>query len=643
MIIQALVRHYENLADDPGSELAPFGYSVQKVAFVIVLEKDGRLFDIQDAREDAPVPAGKAANPKLAKTKKVARRLVVPALPGRTVSVAPGFLCDTPAYVLGFAGEAKASKPERVRECFDAFRDRHLRVKGAVKDAAFAAVCTFLEHWTPLAMRSRPASERALLEEIASGGFGVFKLRSADEYVHERPAVRACWETLHGDASDTGRSKHPSVGDPHAAFIAPTLLDGRTEPLARLHEPAIKGVVGAQTSGAKLASFNCDAFESYGKRQTYNAPIGTRDAFRYCTALNALLADPRHRVRVGETTVVFWTARPGGDRSDAAPGGQSGPALDFLAACIAGMGPQDATLLSRLGGALALARRGQWADLGDPATEFFILGLSPNASRLSVRFWIRSTVGEVFTHLREHMDALDLDGAPERFTPPNLQQVVRETVMAKSGWPDEDRVPPRLVENLARSVLLGLPYPPSLLGAIVQRARADGWVNHAARAESRHVVAHRRACIIAACLRRANPSMEIPMSLDETLADQAYRLGRLFAALDTIAEDASARNVNRRDKYFASASANPSTVFPRLMRLSTFDLKKLGAENAGWRIARERLLQGICDGIDPRNPFPAFLPLAEQGKFCIGYHQQRQALFTRKDSEPAADPAAATV
>lgn len=125
------------------------------------------------------------------------------------------------------------------------------------------------------------------------------------------------------------------------------------------------------------------------------------------------------------------------------------------------------------------------------------------------------------------------------------------------------------------------------------------------------------------------------MSLSEDHPEPAYHLGRLFAVLDKIAEDASDRRVNRRDKYFASASANPATIFPRLLRLSTFDLKKIGAEKPHYRVAHERRMQAICDRIET---FPPLLDLRRQGLFCLGFYQQRQDLFTSKEepSEPAA-------
>lgn len=51
------------------------------------------------------------------------------------------------------------------------------------------------------------------------------------------------------------------------------LATGEKTEIARIHR-GIKGVPGAQTSGAALVSFNAPAFESYGKEQSYNAPVG---------------------------------------------------------------------------------------------------------------------------------------------------------------------------------------------------------------------------------------------------------------------------------------------------------------------------------------------------------------------------------
>lgn len=605
MIIQALCELYDRLEranPSAGSTpLAPFGYSVQKVSFVIVVDRDGTLHSIEDARTTDAPEEGSKRKPRL-----VPRTLVVPAVPGRTVAIEAGFLCDTSAYTLGVAGEAKvgakAADTERVRRCFDAFRERHLAAEPEIGDPGFKAVCSFLRSWRP-----EQAADHPRLLEVA-GGFGVFQLRGTEEYVHESERVRAYWAEHNGGSETTNSDE--STRDTIVPE-AQSLVTGRVEPLARLHEPAIKGVVGAQTSGAKLASFNPSAFESYNKSQTYNAPVGVRDAFRYCTALNYLLASERHRVRLADTTVVFWTESPA--------------AIEIFGQLVGGSGGQNEALLTGLRRWAESARRGLSTELGDAATPFYILGLSPNASRLSVRFWIPSTLGDVMTNLAVHVDALALEGEPEGYLVPTLQQIARETVPAKAGWPDEDRIPARLIGELGRAVLQGLPFPASLLGAIVARVRTDGWVNVKQRTESGARVGHRRACIIAACLRRREK--EVPMSLNESHPDPAYHLGRLFALLDTVAEDASDRKVSRRDKYFSAASANPVTVFPRLLRLSMHDLKKFPPENAGFRIGRERQIQAICDRIDA---FPSTLTLDEQGLFCLGYYQQRQDIFTRK-------------
>ncbi|MBX3384949.1 MAG: type I-C CRISPR-associated protein Cas8c/Csd1 [Phycisphaeraceae bacterium] len=617
MIIPALCDLYRRLEhagdDNADALLAPHGYGVVKVSFVVVLNTDGTLHAFEDARRTEELNATSKRKPRV-----LPRSLVVPEIPGRTVAIAPGFLCDKTEYLLGLAPPPKpggrAVDPRRVAECFAAFKQRHLSAEADINDAGFSAVCAFLKKWDP-----STAAEHPLLSEVA-GGNGVFQIRNRLEFVHESEAVRAYWAdqlAVGSDAEGGDPSEDRAAAD--RATSAPSLVTGRSERLARLHEPAIKGVVGAQSSGAKLASFNCPSFESYGKSQTYNAPVGVEDASRYCKALNYLLVSDRHRVRLGETTVVFWT--------------ESQRALMLFGQVIAGHGGgQDEALLSALAMWGSGARRGLPSDLGDPGQPFYVLGLSPNISRLSVRFWIGSTVGGVFEHLAQHAAALTLDGAPNGFQLPTLTQIARETVMAKNGWPDEDRIAPRLIGELGRAVLLGLPYPASLLGSVVQRVRTDGWVNADKRTEGERTIGHRRASIIAACLRRAVTPKEVPMSLNEQHPAQAYHLGRLFALLDKVAEEGSGGSVNRRGKYFASASANPVTVFPRLLRLSNFDLNKFGGESGGLRVMRERQLQQICDHL---REFPSFLPLPDQGLFCLGFYQQRQSFFTPKSGNEA--------
>ena len=575
MILHALNDYYERLLADPESEVADYGYSRQQVSFCVVVENDGSLVEVQDARiEDA-------------KGRSRPRSLVVlgnSKPPGAGIN--PCFLWDNAAYALGHKPDDP--KPERTRDSFEKFRERHLAAESEIDDPEFAAVCRFLENWDPAR-----AEEQTVLKDLASG-FGVFRLRGAKHYVHERPAVKKWWSA--GIAATDGEN----------GLAGQCLVTGDTGPIARLHEPKIKGVFGGQSSGALLVSFNLDAFDSYGKSQSANAPVSEVAAFRYCTALNRLL-DPAagRRLSIGDTSVVYWTAKPS-------------PAEAWIAEMLnPSMKAEDETQLNQVRSILDAIARGVFPpEFGDPKTRFYILGLSPNAARISVRFWQPSTLEEFIENLHKHYRDLDIVRGPNDQPHPPPWRLLRETVR------DAKDIPDILEGSLMRSILTGQPYPHMFLAALLRRIRADR--------EVRFV----RAAAIKAFLIR-NYAQEIPMALDPNRPEPAYQLGRLFAELERSQEEAL-RGINDtiKDRYFSAASATPASVFPRLIRMNQHHLGKLEKPK---KIYREKRIQAIAGHVDE---FPPHLSMRDQGLFAIGYYHQRQDIFTKKEPKEQAPPAA---
>ncbi len=580
MILNALVDYYNRLEADPEEHVAEFGFSRQKISFVVVLDPNGSLSAIQDARQD---DGGRL----------VPRLLVVPGQakpPGAGIN--PGFLWDNTQYMLGF--KADDPKPHRTLRAFEAFRDRHLVIESEINDESFSAVCRFLQDWAP-----DKAAGHSDLAEIGVA-FGVFRLVGRQEFVHERPKVRSYWV------------KQIAADDDMP--LAPSLISGEVQPIARLHEPKIKGVRGAQSSGATLVAFNADAYESYGKSQSFNAPVGVEDAFKYCTALNRLTMKRDRQVHLGDTTVVFWSDKPTAFEEEAF--GVFEPIRNA----------EDTATLDRLKGFCnRLRRASEGASFDDGDVPFYVLGLSPNAARVSVRFWLTSTVQQFAERLGQHLADMDLAGAPPTMPPITLQRVIDQTAR------ERDEIQPLLGGAVLQAVLSGGPYPQSLAAAVLRRIRADG--------QTGGVNGHIRAAILKAYLARkarlTNQQETIAMSLDKNCPRAAYHLGRLFAALEKTQEDAlgGELNVTIKDRYFSSASANPVAAFPRLLRLHAHHLDKLGAEKRGLKITREKLIQEICDHINTADGFPAHLPLDEQGLFFIGYYHQRRDFFVSKKTE----------
>lgn len=579
MILQSLNQLYDRLVADPAYEIAQPGYSSQKISFAVVLQPDGRLHGIQDIREEK----GK---------KRIPRQLLVPGQSKPSGSgINPCFLWDNAFYIFGYTDDP--DKQERAHKACQALRDRHLAVESEIGDSAFSAVCRFLESWRP-----EQAEQHPELQELASS-FGVFQMIGDTQYVHERPAIQAWWSQQQQASNEQSRLM--------------CLVTGELATPARLHEPKLKGVNGAQSSGAALVSFNCDAFTSYGKDQSLNSPVSEEATFRYCTALNGILSGPRsdkHRFSVGDTTVVFWTERPT-------------VAEDWLSDLLGGnldVAAQDEAALQQTKVLLQALRKGggELNLLGDdPQTPVHLLGLAPNAARLAVRFWHTGSLGELFDRLKAHHDDLRIvrqhEAGSKRPDPefPPVWMLLRETARETKD------IPPLLGGALMRAILEGTSYPNALANAVMRRIRADRNVNYL------------RAAMLKAWLtRKPNRQGEIPVSLDTERKDPAYRLGRLFAALEKTQEDAQPGiNATIRDRFYSAASATPAVAFPRLLRTYQHHLAKLVP---GAKVKREKLVQEIVDGLDT---MPAHLNLEDQAQFAIGYYHQRKALFTKSETE----------
>jgi CRISPR-associated protein Csd1 len=597
MILQRLAEHYDRIAasNKDETQLAQSGFSRQKISFCVVLNPDGSLNQFKDER-------------KTSGSKSIAREMNVPGQgkpSGQGLN--PCFLWDNAAYTLGWSADPDPDKTARAALTFDSFRKKHLELEARIANPAFTAVCTFLRDWSP----EQACKHDDELKEKATN-FGVFKIAGELRYVHEAVFLPDEYHEQ-TDASQTGATR------------AMCLVSGAIEEIARLHEPKIKGVGGAQSSGALLVSFNASAYESYKKSQSYNAPVGETTTFKYANALNYLLSQRDRLITLGDSTVVFWADHPNNILEDALSEMFSEPLPNEEPAV-----EEDEERVQQARLLLNQLRDGTCANPIEPdgqSTRFFLLGLSPNASRISVRLWVEADAAELQERLSKHLKDVALDGDRE-----DRLLTLRRIVAATGRWDEKkskfntENVSPQLAGDLARSVLTGAAYPQSLLATMIRRIHSDGEVAYAR-------VAAIKGCLIRNSRLRGNP-LEGSRMLDKNNDDAAYCCGRAFALLEMIQKDSVEGELNRtiKDSYFTAASTTPSLVFPRLCRLSQHHLAKL---DTCMRIHRERQFGEVINKI--RNTFPRLLSLDDQGKFVIGYFHQRQDLYTsKKDKEEGA-------
>lgn len=584
MILQALTDYYRRKCDDPdpAQRLPAFGLEQKEIPFILEISAAGELLQLRDTRE-------------LHGKKKVARTYRVPMGVKKTSGVAANLLWDTLEYVLGVDTKGK---PERVAEQHAAFRARMAAMPEAARqDAGIQAVLRFLDRMDLAQLERQPAWSDAL----ESNAVMSFRLQGDMDLVCQRPAV------VHAALNVTTDDDAPQ---------AMCLVTGEQAPVERLHA-SIKGVWGAQTSGANIVSFNARAFESYGKteRQGENAPVSRAAAFAYTTALNHLLRkDSPQRMQVGDASTVFWA-----ERQDP---------FETIFGDIFQDNPDAST--DKVEALLNAVHSGHWGPM-DKDLRYHVLGLAPNAARISIRFYHCITLQELGQRIAQHFDDLALVRGPYDARYPSLFRLLTAVALQNKA----DNIPPNLGGAVVDAILGGpnVPYPSLWLNAAVGRCRAE------------HTVNYLRAAAIKACLNRQQrhaalsspplaPEKEFLPMLDLSNTSPAYRLGRLFAALEKIQEEASpGLNATIRDRYYGAASSTPVAVFTTLLRLKNAHLKKL---SPGRTAAFEKLLGEV---LGPVTDFPKHLPLPDQGRFALGYYHQRQDFFTKKtDDNPSNNP-----
>lgn len=584
MILQALYSYYQRLLARGAEGLSPFGYSPEKISYEILLALDGSVVAVNDIRK----VNGKKPLPCL---------MGVPQPPKRASNISPCFLWDKTSYVLGTSASSKRADKEHA-----AFKLLHQECLAATDDAGLQAFLAFLAAWSPARFDKPPFHA-----EMLDANF-VFRLDGEARYLHERPAAQVIRARLLGGAGED------------AAVLAPCLVTGQTMPVARLH-PSIKGVMGAQTAGASIVSFNLESFTSYGKSQGDNAPVSEQAAFAYTTVLNHLLRRSEHnrqRLQIGDTSVVFWA-----EAEDAGQAEQAELTFELLL----NEPPSDSQEAARLRNVLDQVAKGRPLSELDPrlqeGTRMFVLGLAPNASRISIRFWEADTLGGFARKLADHERDFRIEPLPWK-TAPAARRVVLATVPNREGaMPKMDDAFNNLAGEFMRAVLSGGLYPRSLLANTIMRIRADGNLSGLRAAICKGILARERRLGM-----RHHPE-EVPVSLDKESVSPAYRLGRLFAVLEAAQRSALGGQVNAtiRDRYYGAASATPAAVFPVLLRNTQNHLGKLRKEKPGWAVNLEKDIREIVDGLP--ESFPRSLPIEDQGRFAIGYYHQSQARFAK--------------
>ena len=603
MILQALTSLYEALA--PKGEVPKEGWSREKISFALGIDENGDLLRITPLFKPGDMPKEKK--------KEEPQKMMVPIKVGNK---SPKFLWGNSGFILGAAND---KTPEKAKECFERNRQFHHQLLDKVDSPAAKAILNFFDGWEP-----EKTTENELVAQYASELLGSANMvfRFNGKFVHEIPELSAAWQTHYG-AAQTEKEQ--------------CLITGMLDAIPETH-PLIKGIQGAQSSGAALVSFNESAFCSYKKKQNQNAPVGKYAAFAYTTALNHLLEDRKNVHRIGDASVVCWAENADKQYED------------FAADLFFGDGDGDQSdeqWLSALQASVELLAKGlpcRELDL-DPERKFYILGISPNAARLAVRFFYCDSFGNIVKNIKAHYDRLEIVRPSYDKFPIlplwKLLSATNRTIKKKndngtnaerSDSEDSDKSKDKTQNSamagaVARAVFSGGRYPASLLECTFLRIKAE-----------RNITRERAAIIKAYYLRNPNekcPKEVLTVSLNENSKNIPYTLGRLFSVYEEIQKEANLRNpgtpgINTtiKDRYFGSAAAMPATVFPILSNLAQKHLRKLSDEQ---RVCLDKKVMTLKSVLGEQ--YPAHMSLPEQGSFDLGYYHQTQARYTKKEDK----------
>ncbi len=577
MILQALTSLYEALAQK--GEISKEGWSREKISFALGIDENGDLLRVTPLFDTVDGPKGK--------TREVPQKMTVPIKVGNT---SPKFLWGNSGFILGTAND---KTPEAAKDCFKRNRDLHHEVLKGIEVPAAKAILSFFDRWEP---------EKTLENELVTSCAGellgkanmVFRFNG--KFIHEIPQLAAAWQAHYGEtAKERGQC----------------LITGALDAIPNTH-PLIKGVQGAQSSGAALVSFNASAFCSYNKEQNQNAPVGKYAAFAYTAALNHLLADRKNVHRIGDAAVVCWAENADKQYEE------------FAADLFFGDGDGDQSdeqRLSALQASVELLAKGlpcRELDL-DPERKFYILGISPNAARLAVRFFYCDSFGNIVKNIKAHYDRLEIvRPSYDKYPMLPLWKLLSATVNPSA----KDKTPNSAMAGaVARAVFSGGRYPASLLECTFLRIRAE-----------REITRERAAIIKAYYLRNPNekcPKEVLTVSLNKDSKNVPYTLGRLFSVYEEIQQAANPGiNTTIKDKYFGSAATMPATVFPILSSLAQKHLRKLSDAQRVYLDKKVMTLKSVLG-----EQYPAHMSLPEQGSFDLGYYHQTQARYTKKEDK----------
>ena len=582
MILQALYEYYQRKAIDPESQIAPEGWEWKPIPFIVVIDMNGKFLQLKDTRENE----GK---------RKIPKQYLLPRGIGRSGSDSwkiANLFWDHYGYVLGLSRDDSAKSKKMAQKQLTSFIKKLQELPGYVKGVP--DVVAVLNFYNKKEYGKISDAEIQDCQKIAGCNL-MFHVDGHERILIDNPEIKTYIDSLlvTDEVLDNDNKEKAPV------YEAVCLITGQKGPVQRKHA---RTPINKDTKSFIAIQKN-SGYDSYGKQQAFNCPISPSAEFAYTTALNTLLKSKNNRIQISDSTVVFWAQ-------------QKARGYDFesnFAWYLTSSKDDPEKGVQAIRGLYDSLHSGN-VPL-DEGNRFYVLGLAPNAARISVRFWKAGTIRDFAGKIKQHFDDFQIIHGPKDHEHLSLYQILSATALEYKM----DNVPPNLAASVIESILDGSPYPVTLLHQCVRRIRAEQQVNRA------------RAAILKAYINRFNrfynqQEKEVSMALDRSNVNVGYRLGRLFAVLEKIQEEANPGiNATIRDRFYGAVSATPITVFPQLLKLKNHHLAKL---NPGRKVNLEKEIGEIFDTL---SEFPAHMTFDEQARFAIGYYHQRQDFFRKKE------------
>lgn len=597
MLIHALSDYYSLLSKE--GKVLPEGYSKVKIHCLIALTQEGAVDEIINCQKTELVQAGRGK----ARERQVPSEFLMPQRTEKT-GIEANFIEHRPAYIFGLnldKGElTPRDRTDKALKSHAALVETNLAMTEGLDSPLVMAYRAFLKSWQPEKETENPLL-KGLGKLYAQAGFAFCLSGNPERLLHEDAQLLARWETL-------SRAEHT---EGESSVRAQCAVSGQVDTIARIHNK-IKGVAGGLSTGGVLVGFNNSSENSYGREQAFNSNISENVMRQYTEALNYLLGSRQHRFILDELTVVFWAMNSGGACESLF---QRMLMLQTEMVDERELEQMIQGLLSDGSRLLLNPERLQLKDKVEPNVDFYMLGLKPNSSRISVKFFYRCRYAQLLHNIARFQQDIQVS---KDFKAVPLYRIKKELLSPASST---EKVNTALISRLLEAVIYGRALPGMLLETVIRRAKTD---NGEYRLNSV------RVGIIRACLNREKE--EFGVGLDKNNQNQAYLCGRLFAVLEKLQLESAGNTLNRtiKDVYFASASSRPVLVFPKLLRLAQNHLNKVK-----YPVYYQKLLEEVLGALE--REFSENFCLKDQGRFMIGYYQQVQSFYEKSDKTNGAE------